>query len=68
MLEMYTDESKPVPLKAGYVNLRSVVDAHKFGGQFLLHHQSVAVAHLHAVCFWWANTLAIFTDDVRNAK
>lgn len=52
MLEMYTDESKPVPLKAGYVNLRSVVDAHKFGGQFLLHHQSVAVAHLHAVCFW----------------
>lgn len=52
MLEMYTDESKPVLLKAGYVNLRSIVDAHKFGGHFLLHHQSVAVAQLHAVCFW----------------
>lgn len=38
MLEAYTDESKTIPLKAGYVNLRSTVDAYEVGGQFLLHH------------------------------
>jgi len=51
MLVGYTDGPKPIPLGVDYAYVRSIVDACKFGGQFLLHHQSVAVAQLHTVCF-----------------
>lgn len=50
VLEVYTDECKAVPLKASYVNLRSIVDVYNFNSYYTT--RQWLQAQLHAVCFW----------------
>lgn len=49
VLEGCTDECKPAH-ESWFCSFK-VLDAHRFVGEFL-HHQSLAVAQLRAVCFW----------------